>query len=306
MDLRHLRYFVAVAEEEHFGRAAERLHIVQPALSMQIRSLEEELGGALFQRTSRRVVLTEAGSILLADARRLLAQADRVRSDVQRSLKGEIGSVRIGFVGSAVYGGELIDDLRRFRQLYPEVEVHLDEVPPQQLAEALLNGELDVTYGPSVFLASDSRFRAERVGRWPLAVAVADDHPLASKRRVSARDLQAEQIILPVTEKDGEGSLATVRAILGDDVRIIESASSTNALLAMVAAGLGVAVIPAVLSRMAMPGLSMRPLSGVSNFAELVRLSRAEETSGAVRAYMDCARSLKGAPAFKPRTTSDH
>jgi DNA-binding transcriptional LysR family regulator len=74
----------------------------------------------------------------------------------------------------------------------------------------------------------------------------------------------------------------------------------------MVAAGLGVAVIPAVLSRMAMPGLSMRPLSGVSNFAELVRLSRAEETSGAVRAYMDCARSLKGAPAFKPRTTSDH
>jgi DNA-binding transcriptional LysR family regulator len=112
MDLRQLRYFVAVAEEEHFGRAAKRLHIVQPALSMQIRSLEEELGGPLFQRTSRRVVLTEAGSILLADARRLLAQADRVRSDVRRSLKGEIGSVRIGFVGSTIFGGELIDDLR--------------------------------------------------------------------------------------------------------------------------------------------------------------------------------------------------
>ncbi|CAB3789035.1 HTH-type transcriptional regulator BenM [Paraburkholderia ultramafica] len=273
---------------------------------MQIRSLEEELGGALFQRTSRRVVLTEAGSILLADARRLLAQADRVRSDVQRSLKGEIGSVRIGFVGSAAYGGELIEDLRRFRQLYPEVEVHLDEVAPQQLAEALLNGELDVTYSPSVLLADDSRFRAERVGRWSLAVAVADDHPLASKRRVSARDLQAEQILLPVTEKDGEGSVALVRTILGDDVRIIESASSTNALFAMVAAGLGIAVIPAVLSKMAMPGLSIQPLSGVSNFTDLVRFSRADETSGAVRAYMDCARSLKGAPAFKPRTTSDH
>ncbi|MGF6600717.1 DNA-binding transcriptional LysR family regulator [Paraburkholderia sp. GAS448] len=112
MGLRQLRYFVAVAEEEHFGRAAKRLHIVQPALSMQIRSLEAKLGGPLFQRTSRRVVLTEAGSILLADARRLLAQADRVRSDVRRSLKGEIGSVRIGFVGSTIFGGELIDDLR--------------------------------------------------------------------------------------------------------------------------------------------------------------------------------------------------
>ena len=145
MDLRHLRYFVAVAEEEHFGRAAKRLHIVQPALSMQIRSLEEELGGPLFQRTSRRVVLTEAGKILPADARRLLAQADRVRTDVRRSLKGEIGSVRIGFVGATVFGDELIDDLRRFRQFRPDVEVYLNGVAPQQQAEALLNGELEVT-----------------------------------------------------------------------------------------------------------------------------------------------------------------
>jgi DNA-binding transcriptional LysR family regulator len=296
MDLRHLRYFVAVAEEEHFGRAAKRLHIVQPALSMQIRSLEEELGGPLFQRTSRRVVLTEAGSILLADARRLLAQADRVRSDVRRSLKGEIGSVQIGFVGAAVFGGELIEDLRRFRRLYPDVEVHLNEVAPLHQAEALLNGELDVTYGPSDFLPSDSRFRADRVGRWPLFLALADDHPLASKRRISARDLQAERIILAATEKDEEGSMALARAILGHDVRAIESASSTNALFAMAAAGLGVALIPSALSKMAVPGLSVRPLSGASYIANLVRLSRADETSGAVRAYMDCARSVKGSP----------
>ncbi|MGU7770261.1 LysR substrate-binding domain-containing protein [Burkholderia sp. MR1-5-21] len=296
MDLRHLRYFVAVAEEEHFGRAAKRLHIVQPALSMQIRSLEEELGGPLFQRTSRRVLLTEAGSMLLEDARRLLAQADRVRQDVQRSLKGEIGSVRIGFVGHTVFGGDLIEDLRRFRQLYPDVELHLNEVAPRQQVEALLSGELDVAYGPSVLLPSDSRFRAERVGSWSLVLALADDHPLASKRRVSARDLQAERIILAATEKDEEGSMALARAIVGSTVRAIESASSTNALFAMVAAGMGIALVPAALARMPVPGLIVRPLSGASRVAVIVRLSRAEETSGAVRAYLDCARSVKGRP----------
>jgi DNA-binding transcriptional LysR family regulator len=102
VDLRHLRYFVAVAEEKHFGRAAQRLHIVQPALSMQIRSLEEEIGGALFVRTSRNVELTQAGSLLLVEARRTLAQAERTKDIVQRSLRGETGTVRVGFAGNAV------------------------------------------------------------------------------------------------------------------------------------------------------------------------------------------------------------
>lgn len=304
MDLRQLRYFVAVAEEKHFGRAAKRLHIVQPALSMQIRSLEEELGGPLFQRTSRHVALTAAGSLLLEDSRRLLARTDQMRLDVQRSLRGEIGSIRIGFVGSIVFSGELIDDVRRFRRFYPDVEVQLDEVVPQQQAEALLNGELDITYSPSVLLPHDSRFRAERVGRWPLALALADNHPLASKQRISARDLQAERFIFPLSEGDKEEAMALARTFLGHEVRVVENASSMNALFAMVAAGLGVALFPAVLSKMAVPGLSMRPLSGGSNFADLVRLSRTDETSGAVRAYMDCARSLKSGPSVRSRTTS--
>ena len=97
MDLRHLRYFLAVAEEGHFGRAAQRLHIVQSALSMQIRSLEEELGGPLFLRTSRRVELTEAGALLRAEAQRTLDQAAHAQQVVQRSLRGEMGTVRIGF-----------------------------------------------------------------------------------------------------------------------------------------------------------------------------------------------------------------
>lgn len=97
MDLRHLRYFLAVAEEGHFGRAAQRLHIVQPALSMQIKALEEELGGPLFVRTSRKVELTDAGRLLQVEAQRTLEQADHARLTVQRSIRGETGQVRVGF-----------------------------------------------------------------------------------------------------------------------------------------------------------------------------------------------------------------
>lgn len=144
MDLRHLRYFVAVAEEKHFGRAAHRLHIVQPALSMQIRALEEDMGGPLFVRTSRRVELTEAGALLLIEARRTLAQAERAKSVVQRSLRGEIGSVKVGFAGNAVLTGKLADNLRVFHRGYPEAQLQIIEMEPHLQGEAILAGHLDV------------------------------------------------------------------------------------------------------------------------------------------------------------------
>jgi len=103
MDLRQLRYFLAVAKEKHFGRAAQALNIVQPALSMQIRALEEDLGGALFERTSRRVELTEAGKVFETQARRTLEQAEFTRESTQRALRGETGIVRIGFAGNAIF-----------------------------------------------------------------------------------------------------------------------------------------------------------------------------------------------------------
>ena len=148
MDLRHLRYFVAVAEEGHFGRAAERLHIVQPALSMQIRALEDEMGGALFTRTTRRVELTEAGRLLVVEARRTLAQAERAKEIVQTSLRGEIGTIRLGFVGNAVLTGRLMTDLRAFHARYPSAIIDLHEKPPHSQSEAVLSGELDVGYSP--------------------------------------------------------------------------------------------------------------------------------------------------------------
>ena len=129
MDLRHLRYFLAVAEDGHFGRAAERLHIVQPALSMQIRALETELGATLFERTSRRVLLTEAGTLFRAEAERTLQQAARAKDVAQRAGRGEVGSVRIGFVGNAAAAGKLASDVSSFKLAYPQVDLELTGSP---------------------------------------------------------------------------------------------------------------------------------------------------------------------------------
>lgn len=148
MDLRHLRYFLAVAQEGHFGRAAEKLNIVPPALSMQIKALEEELGGPLFIRTSRKVELTEAGKLLQTEAQRTLEQAEHARLTVQRSMRGETGLVRVGFAGNAVFSGKLTEDLRAFRQAYPDAELVVCEIAPLLQADAILSGQLDIGYTP--------------------------------------------------------------------------------------------------------------------------------------------------------------
>jgi DNA-binding transcriptional LysR family regulator len=146
MDLRHLRYFLAVAEEGHFGRAADRLHIVQPALSMQIRALETELGTALFERTSRRVTLTEAGTLFRVEAERTLQQAARAKEVAQRAARGEVGTVRVGFVPDPAYAGKVAADVSAFKRAYPKVDLALTELPPLRQVEAVLAGQLNVGY----------------------------------------------------------------------------------------------------------------------------------------------------------------
>lgn len=128
---------MAVAAEGHFGRAAEKLHIVQSALSMQIQALEEELGALLFTRTSRRVELTEAGQLLVVEAQRTLTQAERAKEIVHQSAQGDIGSVRVGFSGNAAFMGKLSGDLRLFHKQLPRVTIALQELPAQKQADAI-------------------------------------------------------------------------------------------------------------------------------------------------------------------------
>lgn len=144
MDLRHLRYFICVAEEMHFGRAAQRLGISQPPLSQQIRALEEDLGVRLFDRTSRRVRLTEAGELFLPEARQTLAQAERAAQVARRAHQGEIGRLRLGFTASAPFVPRVARALYRFRQSHPQVELELQELGRDAQIAQLEQGQLDI------------------------------------------------------------------------------------------------------------------------------------------------------------------
>lgn len=294
MDLRHLRYFLAVAEEGHFGRAAQRLHIVQPALSMQIKALEEELGGPLFVRTSRKVELTEAGLLLQTEARRTLEQAEHTRLTVQRSIRGETGHVRVGFAGNAVFSGRLTNDLRAFRRTYPDADLVVSEVAPLLQADAILAGQLDVGYTPDHSKVHDSALMAEEVGLWHRQVAMADDHPLASQAALTIAMLVEEPLIFYDTHGADEPLYTALTTIMGHAPRIAHCTASTLSVLALAAAGQGLALVPDPLKHVSIPGLVYRPLDAPELSANLMLISRRNENNGAVQAFLQIARENAG------------
>ncbi|KIY42655.1 LysR family transcriptional regulator [Pseudomonas sp. 10-1B] len=295
MDLRHLRYFLAVAEEGHFGRAAQRLHIVQSALSMQIRGLEEELGGPLFVRTSRRVELTEAGMLLRSEAERTLAQAAHAQNTVQRAIRGEMGTVRIGFAGNAVFSGRLMTAVRAFHAAYPQAELVLRELAPQQQVEAVQAGQLDVGYAPSHGgQVVDETLCFERIGTWPLLVAMPDSHPLIDVSPFEVAMLGSESLIVYAAHGADENMLRSLRRALGREPKVHRT-GSTLSVLALVAAGMGVALVPEPLAQVSIPGVAYRRLDGVEQQADLLLVSRNGESNGAVRAFLGIARNAVAA-----------
>lgn len=286
MDLRQLRYFLAVAEEKHFGRAARSLNIVQPALSMQIRGLEEELGGALFRRTSRSVELTEAGEVFLTEARRTLEQAEFTRRSVERALRGETGTVRIGFAGNAIFSGKLLSDLRLFRQKYPDVEMIIQEVGPQQQVDAILSGQQDIGYTPDHSKTVTTGINVQRIGDWEMLVALSDEHPLSAHPRITLDMLAGEPLILYDAHDAHEHLYVMLSRQLKNNFRVAHPSASTLSVLALAAAGLGLALVPAPVQQVAIPGLVYRSLNAPELMANLLLISRKEETSGAVKAYL--------------------
>ncbi len=292
MDLRQLRYFLTLAEEGHFGRAAERLHIVQPALSMQIRGLEEELGGALFVRTSRRVELTAAGILLRDEAARTLELAAHAKETVQRALRGETGRVRVAFAGNAVFSGKLMGDLGAFRAAYPDAELVVQEMAPQLQAEALNAGLLDVGYAPGHGVGKGDEFVSVPVGAWRMVVAFRQDHPLAARKRLKVRMLIGEPLILYTSTEDDDSVLTPLRAAMGSEPRVAHRAANTLTVLALAASGLGFAIVPEPLQLVAVPGLAFVPLDEPALRADLLLTSRRSETNGAVKAFVSLSRTL--------------
>ncbi|GAB7129027.1 LysR family transcriptional regulator [Silvimonas sp. JCM 19000] len=289
MDIRHLRYFLAVAEAGHFGRAAERLHIVQPALSMQIKALEAELGGPLFIRTSRRVELTEAGTLLQAEAQRTLAQLEHTRQTVARALRGETGRVRVGFAGNAIFSGMLTAHLRAFHRRYPDADLVIQEVGPQQQVEAILAGQIDIGYTPDHPKTSSAGIALRHIGLWPIMLALPSDHALAAQTEITLEQLGDQALILYDAHDAHEPLYDLLSQRLGPRLNVAQRLSSTLAVLAHAAAGLGLALVPAPLQQVGIPGLVYRPLRRVELSANLVMISRVLEPGNAVRAYLALA-----------------
>ena len=289
MDLRQLRYFLAVAQEGHFGRAANRLHIVQPALSMQIRALEESLGAQLFIRTSRRVELTEAGALFRVEAERTIAQAEHAKLVVQRAARGELGSIRIGFSsGAATFAGLLSRHIRRFHARYPQVEMELREIAVPFQMDDIVAGRLDLGYCPVYGDTFDSRLAVELLRSWPYLVAIRRDHPLAANETIPAKSLMNEPVVYLAGT---HGHVNLVGRVLGREPVLSYRATNVLAALTMVASGLGFAIAGQPLSEMRIPGVVYRPLAGFSQRYTLAVLSRADETSGVVNAFLKLVRA---------------
>jgi len=262
MELRHLRYFVAVAEQRHFGRAAERLHMAQPPLSQQIRQLEAELGVTLLTRTTRRVDLTPAGAAYLDHARAILAAVDEAGAVAARIAAGRTGRLMVGCVGSATYS--LLPALaKRMRAELPDVDFGFrgEMLSPDQVA-ALHNGSLDLALLrrlPDTAGLAVTDVRHER-----LIVALPQEHRYADRKRLRVADLAGEGLIIHA----GNGRSAMhvlVQDLFADadlDLQVVHQVAETSTLVTFVAAGLGIAIVPEPTSDLNVPGVVYVPLVG--------------------------------------------
>jgi len=239
-----VRYFVAVAEELHFGRAAARLQIAQPSLSHQIRLLERRLGVTLFERTSRQVTLTPPGAALLSEGRRLLKQAQRTVT-VTRAASVEL--LTVGFAGSAA-SGLLPDVLGAFKELHPSVEVSLRELLLDQVDE-IRNGEVDVAF--TRLLPGQADFQIEVLSREARVVALPSTHRLAARERLSFADLRAESFITnpAVREADPPKRWLDEQIRHALPGRATAKAATIQEILTLVAARRGVCLVPSTVAR---------------------------------------------------------
>jgi DNA-binding transcriptional LysR family regulator len=275
MDLRHLRYFVAVAEERHFGRAAERLHMAQPPLSQQIRQLEAELGVELLHRTTRRVELTEAGRAYLARARAILAEVDDAAQQARLVAAGAVGHLSIGCVGSATYS--LLPALsRRLSEELPGVDFSFrgEMLAPDQV-EALRSGAIDVALlRPPV---ADLSLAVRTLRHDRLVVAVPVDHRLARRPRLRPADLAGADLIVHSAGRRSVMYDVVLRVLheAGVEPHIRHEVGETSTLVTLVAGGLGVAIVPEPVTALALDGVVYLPLAGASR-VELAVAHRAD------------------------------
>lgn len=288
MELRHLHYFIAVAEELHFSRAAERLHISQPPLSQQIRALEDELGVKLFERTKRHVQLTEAGKVFLERSYLVLAQLEQAIEVTQRIGRGEVGRLAIGFVDSAMYT-VLPEILRIFRERFPAVELRLHELTTQEQIHALHQNQIDLGVVRSAII--EPGLSTECVLQESLVLALPQTHPLAAQVKVSLSVLADESFIL-FPAKLGPVFYEQIIQICqqaGFRPKVVQEAVQMQTIVGLVAAGMGIAFVPASMQNFHRSGVIYRPLQEQTPQSGLYLAWRQHDSSPVIRAFLSLA-----------------
>jgi DNA-binding transcriptional LysR family regulator len=261
IELRHLRYFVAVAEELHFGRAAERLHLAQPPLSQQIRKLEELLGYPLFLRTSRSVKLTDAGEVFLQRARRTLRNVQRDLEETRTIGRGDVGSLHIGFIGSAVLS-TLPGIFRTYRRAFPHVRLHLHESFTSMVMEGLENGSLDA----GILRDSDPAegLNVTTILSEPFVAVLPASHACARQKSISPASLRGDPFIY---YPRSAGARAYEKPLTlfeehGFRPQVAQEASNWLTILRLIGAGLGVTIAPACVRKIAFAEVVCLPFRG--------------------------------------------
>ncbi|WP_446744985.1 LysR family transcriptional regulator [Silvibacterium acidisoli] len=294
MELRHLRYFIAVAETGGFGRAARTLHVAQSAISEQIRDLEDELGLPLFDRQNRRIQLTYQGEQFLEDARAVLELTNRAITNLQRAQKGEVGKLAIGyFVGGL--GPYFSPIIREFRRTYPGIQISLVEMAPGMQYQALQNGSIDVSFTRTLPAMHASQLRSVPLHTEPLYAVLLRTHPLAQRESLYMRELESEIFIL----NDRRYSPAVFDKVItlcteaGFSPKIGTTGSVSSGVIALVEAEEGVAILPQGSRILSSADTVWVPLADKGAVVDLVLAWSPKMERPALQSFLDLVRKRK-------------
>jgi DNA-binding transcriptional LysR family regulator len=284
MELRHLRYFVTLAEQLHFARAAEILGISPPTLTIQIQDLERILDAKLFTRTKRAVALTAAGEVFLIEARAVIEQFARAESVGRRAGRGEMGRIELGYVGSAVYGGAVQGQISRFRRALPSVQINAREFPMDNLPDLINGGQVDIGFVRFPIKLPDT-LRKHTLFEDSFCVALPADHPQSILTTpLHPKDLATFRFIIP---EQAAGTYEVARRG-GFVPEIVAAPGSLLAVLAQVSLGLGIAIVPSVLTAAVhIPNVIFRRLRGNPLISEVGVVFRGEEHSPVVKKLIE-------------------
>ena len=306
MELRHLRYFVAVAEELSFTRAAERLHIGQPPLSHQIQALEAEVGAQLLERSKRWVRLTEAGKHFLEDARRVLELSQQAMQTARRVQRGEAGELRVGYTYSTPLTPLFANTINRYRERYPGVTLILEEVSTQRQLDALAARELDLGLIRPPEGGLPDTLQADVLREDRLILALPANHPLTAHKSITIADLEGLPFVM-FPKDAGTGIYTQIIRLCraaGFQPTIAMEAKEASTMIGLVAARCGIAIMPPSFGIIAMEGVKYCELADPAVRTALMLARRKDDRSALVAAFVEVA--LEAAATSSPRRRGSH